>query len=808
MRSNLLILVLLVILLSTSVSHAAFNLNMNVVPFQGNNCPDLTPAELQTAYGFTSLYNQGINGSGENVAIIVTQGDPNLISDLNSFDSAYNLPALIKGNNLFVETPFGNPSANSSNWTAETALDVETVHSFAPGANIYLVIAPNDTFLFNVTQYAIENLPIGTISMSWGASEETYSQSAIIQQDDVLASAAQKGITVFAASGDSGAYNSLNSLNVNFPASSPYVVAVGGTALSIGPGGVYSSETAWSQSGGGQSQFFQKPSPQPNLSSSRMVPDVSFNAGTPICAYVNSTWGGYYGTSVAAPAWAALDALLNQKTLGNGAMSLRSLYQAYYSQGSLGFNLISSGNNGFYYANGGYSMVTGIGTPKAYQLLQILSSNYQKITFNSTIPNVVFSINGVNYTSPVTLNFSYGTHISLKSYATAPTKDEKYLFSSYSGLLNGTNQASVFSAVSNGHITAYFELQFRVLQMSINGYQNSTSFLTVGSILNINSSLRSTIGNKSYSLVGFKIDNGPIIYKNIGEFAVNSAINVTYVWLSGTVSKFSFVNAPANAGIEISYSDYVPLSNTTSIFTKAIQNGGNVSIASGTSLNYSSVPIYFGGYRYITRSPTTVSSQIVYPVFIRESQYNLQFFSSSGLQIYPTQIYTKSGTISDEFTNSTVWAPIGTDFYLEGVVFGDNGFNVLNEPVLLYSNSTKYNISLSVGNVAVSVGLYLGIPVISANVKFAYSNLSLSNFTGVNGVTTFYDVPDSNYNLTISAYGSNYNYNALNGTEQAFQVTPLLYQLYIIVSIVSIVILIVALGELRHRKKKLANGKM
>ncbi|MCL4400369.1 MAG: S53 family peptidase [Candidatus Parvarchaeota archaeon] len=794
-------LIFITLLLATSVSHAAINLNMNSVPFQGNGCPDLTPAQLQTAYGFTQLYSNGINGSNENIAIIVSSGDPRLISDVNTFSSAYNLPSMSLGKNIFVETPFGSPSSYSENWSAETALDVETVHSLAPSANIYVVVSPNDSFLFNVTQYAVQNLPVSTISISWGASETTYSQQEITQLDSIFYLAAQKRIGVFVASGDSGAYNSLSSLNVNYPASSPSVIAVGGTQLSVGFNGAYSGETAWDGSGGGESQFFQKPAVQPNLSSNRMIPDVSFNAGTPICAYVNSTWRGYYGTSVAAPSWAAINALVNQKTSGEGALSLNSLYRTYYADGSLGFNLISSGNNGYYYANGTYNMAVGIGSPKVYQLLQLLSANYQKIIFNSTGTNVIFNIDGINYTAPVTLNFSYGADVVLKAYALSNSKTVHYAFGHYSGYINSSNLTTVFPVLGSGYITANFKTEFRTLQYDVNGYQNTSQFLSSGSTLNVNSSLRRIYGNFSYSLVGFKFDNGPIIHKANNNFIVASPINITFIWLKSPLSKFNFLNAPSNATVAVSYIDYIPLSNMTSVYSSIVSNGEWVPVVKGSALNYSTIPDYVGGYRYIVNNSEGISSTLIQPIFIKESRYNIRFLSSSGQLIYPTRIYTRSNGIRDSFPNSTVWAPVNEDFYITGTVFQGNGFNILKEPILLHFNGTAtYTIPLPIGDIAVSVSLYLGIPVISANVKFEYGNLSLSNSTSISGTTTFYDVPDTNYNLTVNAYGATYDYGALAGTQQTLEVTPLLYQTYLMGLLVGVILLAFVLYEIRIRK--------
>ncbi len=803
MGKTLLVLIFVLLALSFGTSHAAINLNMAYAPLQGGICSDLTPSQIQTAYGFTSLYSQGTTGKGESIAIVVADGDPNLLSDVNAFDSEYGLPALTNGSNLFLVYPFGQPNDQSKNWTSETALDVEVAHSLATGANIYLVIAPNESWLFNAINYTVYNLPVGTISLSWGSSEAPYSSAQINQLDGVFAAASQRRISVFAASGDTGAYNGLNTPNVNFPASSPYVIGVGGTVLSVGSNGDYQGETAWNGSGGGESKFFPRPAAQPDLSSNRMIPDVSFNAGTQICAYVDSRWGAYYGTSIAAPAWAALDALVNQESGGIGALSLDSLYSAYYDEGSLTFNFIDGGSNDVYSANGSYNMVTGIGTPKAYELVQVLSKTAYQIYFTSDSQGTVFNINGINYTSSTAVNFSFGETVSLRVYsAVNSSSTTRYVFASFSGEVNSTSDPTSFSVTSSGTVTADFNTQYKVNEFDVGGYTNTSEFLNEGSTLQVSSLLNLTYENKSYSLSGYSVDNGPTIYRASGSLAVDAPLNLTFVWNKGTFTTFSLAGAPAGANLLVSYLYYVPLSNTTSTYLSEVKNGGDILSIPDTVINYSGSPYYVGNSRYISYNASQLVARSITVQFVEQSKYYINLLSSDQRAVSATEISIRTTGANSAFYNNTVWAQSDSDFSIQKIVLAGNGFNVLKSPVYLSPSNSSQNITLPVSNISISLDLYLGIPIISAGVTFAYDNLSLKNSTGIAGVVTFVDVPDSGYNISVSAYGSDYEYQGLSGSTQTLNITPFIYQIYLIIGVISVILVLFgAYEELKHRRK-------
>ena len=194
-----------------------------------------------------------------------------------------------------------------------------------------------------------------------------------------MAELAGAGVSVFVASGDSGAKADNNSIvQVSYPASDPSVTGVGGTSLqdvSVSP----PTEIAWSDSGGGISGFFQRPAWQKGKGvpggSMRLVPDVSASADPNYGAYVRFSGSDDVvgGTSWASPTWAGFCALINQKVGGSGLGVLNS--QLYPLLGTPAIRDITSGGNSNYSAGAGYDMVTGIGVPNVSNLIGVLTSS-------------------------------------------------------------------------------------------------------------------------------------------------------------------------------------------------------------------------------------------------------------------------------------------------------------------------------------------------------------------------------------------------------------------------------------------------
>lgn len=334
------------------------------------------PVEIQDAYGL-NLISQ--TGAGETIAIVDAYGSPTIQNDVSVFDSQFNLPAV----NLTIAYPNGKPKRSDSGWALETSLDVEWAHALAPGANILLVVAPSasTTDLVSAIDYATGH-GAQVVSNSWGGSEFSSETS----YDSHFQHA---GVVYVASAGDSGA-------GVEWPSASPYVMGVGGTDLTItGSGGSYSygGETAWSNSGGGLSQYEARPPYQNNwtsvVGSQRGTPDIAWDAdpSTGVAVYDStpyqgqSGWFEVGGTSVGSPSWAALVALVDQgrttplSSAGSTGNILNDLYNLAGSTGSTGyttyFHDITSGSNGNP-ALPGYDLVTGIGSPQGNNLIPAL----------------------------------------------------------------------------------------------------------------------------------------------------------------------------------------------------------------------------------------------------------------------------------------------------------------------------------------------------------------------------------------------------------------------------------------------------
>jgi hypothetical protein len=249
----------------------------------------------------------------------------------------------------------------------------------APGANIVLVEANSSSLsdLFTAVQ-AANTLRANAVSMSWGGGEFSGENA----YDSYFTT---PGVVYVNASGDSGA-------PVGYPGASPDVVAVGGTTLNLNSQNNISSETGWSGSGGGISAYEPQPSYQQGVVTQSTIrrtnPDVAYDAnpstGVPVYdSFDTSTpWGQWGGTSIAAPQWAALFALADQAraALGEGPLgstqALSLLYGTYNSSYSSDFHDITSGastGSPSYSAGPGYDLVTGLGSPIANQLVNVLA---------------------------------------------------------------------------------------------------------------------------------------------------------------------------------------------------------------------------------------------------------------------------------------------------------------------------------------------------------------------------------------------------------------------------------------------------
>ncbi len=305
-----------------------------------------------------------MDGTGEAIGIIELGGGY-LAADIQNYFQGLGIkPPKVTA--VSVDGAVNSPT-NANSADGEVLLDIEVAGGVAPGARIAVYFAPNtDQGFQDALTTAIHdtaNKP-SVISISWGSAESNWTPQAMTAFDDACQSAAALGVTITTASGDSGSSDGVSdgADHVDFPSSSPHVLACGGTAL-VGQGGRITQETVWDDSsqgggatGGGVSQMFPLPAWQANAkvppppgggSGGRGVPDVAGDAA-PNSGYnilVDGQTEVVGGTSAVAPLWAGLIALINQKRGTPVGFLNPTLYPA-----KTGFRDITSGSNGSYSA--------------------------------------------------------------------------------------------------------------------------------------------------------------------------------------------------------------------------------------------------------------------------------------------------------------------------------------------------------------------------------------------------------------------------------------------------------------------------
>jgi subtilase family serine protease len=388
-----------------------------------DNLACYSPLEMRNIYNLTSLLNAGFDGQRQTIVIINSFGSPTITNDLHQFDQDYGLqdPPSFKILAPLGTVPFDASNQDQVGWAQETSLDVEWSHVMAPAANIVLLTSPvSETqgvqgmpeFL-KLEQYAVNN-HLGTIiSQSWGTTEETLLTPAGRQILDGFNTFYQQAtlnehITFIASAGDAGVVNpDVDDKNypfptVEFPASSPWVTAVGGSTLKVDQYGNYASESVWnngsgSASGGGYSKYFhnlsyQQSSSQPTAYSSngyRALPDIAYdadpNTGVPVYMSFMNQPDSYFvigGTSAGSPQWAGMIADANQEAQAPLGFINAKLYQLgrFTIFANLAFHDITVGNNNQgnitgYSAASGWDAASGWGSPDATILLDLLASS-------------------------------------------------------------------------------------------------------------------------------------------------------------------------------------------------------------------------------------------------------------------------------------------------------------------------------------------------------------------------------------------------------------------------------------------------
>ena len=359
------------------------------------------PLESNSASAIEQIADQyhfpsGLSGKGECIGILAFGGGIAL-SDLYRYFQE--LHGTIPDLRFEGVTSSNQPNLNSQH-DRELALDIGIAGGLAPGARIVTYFGTNDEKgWIDALSRAIhddENQP-SVISISWGAFEDWWSNNAIKVLTQLFEEAATLGITICAASGDDGcAMDGDGYCRVTFPASSPLVLACGGSSLHADGCEVVWNVRNKSASGGGISDLMNRPNWQPPrfpVASSpapsrrdpnfdgRQLPDVAGTASTTFSVYVGGSYrNGTGGTSAVAPAWSALIARLNEGLKRRGFPRVGYfnplLYKDRFIQNT--FRDIAVGHNDpfgrkGYEARCGWDHCTGWGSPNGGKLLEVLS---------------------------------------------------------------------------------------------------------------------------------------------------------------------------------------------------------------------------------------------------------------------------------------------------------------------------------------------------------------------------------------------------------------------------------------------------
>ncbi|MDH6575462.1 S53 family peptidase [Kitasatospora sp. MAP5-34] len=377
----------------------------------GRRC--FSPQGIRAAYDVNPLQAGGYDGRGQTIAIVDSYGSDTMAHDLHVFDQAFGVAAMcgeegttcgpgmpsfselhLQGSPATVAPPptsQGPGQEARSDWALEVALDVETAHAMAPGANILLVTTPTAETLgvqgfpqmMDAEQYVVDHHLATVISQSFASAEGAFaSAQSVGTLRHAFKSAALNGVTVLGSSGDSGSAGNTKTPvksggttlpypSVEWPASDPLVTGVGGTDLCTDPSATSArvidsadnpgtcqanpgvAEVGWTNSGGGFSQLFGQPDYQLTtpvgstaIGSMRGVPDVALQAGpgTGALVYVSlppdglsglkcgavpcsTGWYDIGGTSLACPQWAGLVAIADQLNGGGLGLINPALYR-------------------------------------------------------------------------------------------------------------------------------------------------------------------------------------------------------------------------------------------------------------------------------------------------------------------------------------------------------------------------------------------------------------------------------------------------------------------------------------------------
>ena len=369
-------------------------------PLPKGRQPRATPVRAFTAVEVAKLYDfpSNVDGNGQCIAVLEFGGGYRQ-TDLTEYFTKLGVePPTVTA--VSVDGGHNQSTGDPNGPDGEVMLDIEVTGAVAPNAKIVVYFAPNaDDGFIDALRAAVHDSvrKPSVVSLSWGGPERDSTQQSLNDYDAVCQEAALMGVTICCSAGDHGTDDTAKpskQATVDFPASSPHVLACGGTHLEASNGAI-SKEVVWNThdgwaTGGGVSEVFQLPpwqaganipkSVNPGGKQGRGVPDVAGDAdgATGYVIRVDGQEGAAGGTSAVAPLWAGLIALINQ-AMGKPVGFLNPLLYRSPNNKNCFHDVVEGDNGAFpssrkYQAREGWDACTGWGSPNGVQLAQALSS--------------------------------------------------------------------------------------------------------------------------------------------------------------------------------------------------------------------------------------------------------------------------------------------------------------------------------------------------------------------------------------------------------------------------------------------------
>lgn len=632
--------------------------------YTSGNSHLMAPGDFATIYNVNPLYNEGIDGTGQSIAIVgrTHPSSANWTTFRSMMGLSANPPQVIVNG-----TDPGDLGGGEDN---EADLDVEWSGAVAKNATIKFVASKSTASTDGVdlsAQYIVNNNLAPVMSTSFGACEQDLGSSERNFYKNLWQQAASQGITSFVSTGDSGAAGcdsgsdtSGSVAAVNGLASTPYNVAVGGTQFSEGSGSYWNSgngsgyasalgyipETAWNESGsvsggsglwstgGGVSAYYAKPSWQVcqgvPADGKRDLPDVSLAAAMHD-GYLVETQGALYtigGTSASSPSFAGLMALVVQKTgqrQGNANARFYQLGAAQFGTGGVKvFNDTTSGNNSVPGVTGytcavGYDLPTGLGSVDANALVNNWTPDFAISAAPASVSVPQRSSGTVTVTTAVMGNFSNAVSLSASGLPAGLTAtfspvsidapgagSSTFTISANASAVSGTYPVTITGTGGNMTHSASVNLTvIQVFDLTATVANGIGGIITPGtsSVLSGGSVTFSITPAVGYSLVGLT-DNGT----DVTAFVTGGSYTISNVSAAHTiVATFAITTYGVTASVTGGSGTVTPTSSTVSY-------GGNITLTISPAAGYTLAALTDNGVSVtaIENPPGTFTYSISY----------------------------------------------------------------------------------------------------------------------------------------------------------------------------------------------------